>query len=289
MTPTEFHSLRRFADTPSGRIAYIEQGSGPVVLFVHGVPLNGYHWRHLIAALHDMRRCIAIDLMSLGYTEIAPSQPVSFTAQAVMLAQFLDALGIDKVDLVANDSGGAIAQIFAVRNPHRLRTLTLTNCDAHDNWPPAMTLPMVEAARRGALLASYEELIEDRATRHARLARAFADPQVLTDEVYRCYIEPLGATPQRRADFHRYWTSFDNQQTVAIEPLLRTLQVPTLIVWGLDDAFFPVRWAHWLHDAIPGAISIVEVPDAKLFFAEDRPAALITPLRKFVETRSGQA
>src|SRR5262245_20541153 len=175
MIPAEFHSQRRFADTPSGRIAYIEQGSGPVLLLIHGVPLNGYHWRHVIAALRDLRRCIAIDLMSLGYTEIAPSQPVSFTAQAAMLAQFLDALAIDKVDLVANDSGGAIAQIFAVRNPHRLRTLTLTNCDAHDNWPPALTLPMVEAARHGTLLAAYEALIEDRTTRHTRLARAFAD------------------------------------------------------------------------------------------------------------------
>ena len=171
MTPAQFHAMRRFAETPSGRIAYIEQGQGPVALFVHGVPLNGYHWRHVISALRDLRRCIAIDLMALGYTEIAPSQPVSFTAQATMLAQFLDALGIDQIDLVANDSGGAIAQIFAVHHRHRLRTLTLTNCDTHDNWPPAPTLPMVEAARRGALLASYEQLIEDRTMRHTRLAR----------------------------------------------------------------------------------------------------------------------
>lgn len=289
MTPAQFHAMRRFAETPSGRIAYVEQGHGPVALFVHGVPLNGYHWRHVISAVRDLRRCIAIDLMALGYTEIAPSQPVSFTAQATMLAQFLDALGIDQIDLVANDSGGAIAQIFAVHHPHRLRTLTLTNCDTHDNWPPALTLPLVEAARRGALLASYEQLIEDRTMRHTRLARAFADPTVLTDEVYRCYIEPLGATPQRRTDFHRYWTSFDNRQTVAIAPLLRTLEVPTRIVWGLDDGFFPVRWAHWLHDAIPGADRVVEVPGAKLFFAEDRPQALIVPLRGFLERQPGVA
>src|SRR5215813_12061161 len=133
-----FHRSRRFAEVASGRIAYVEAGQGPVALFVHGVPLNGYHWRHVISALRDLRRCIAIDLMALGYTEIAPSQPVSFTAQAAMLAQFLDALGIDRIDLIGNDSGGAIAQIFAVHHPHRLRTLTLTNCDTHDNWPPAL-------------------------------------------------------------------------------------------------------------------------------------------------------
>lgn len=71
-----------------------------------------------------------------GSSEIEPDQDVSFDAQAAMLAQFLDALRVDKVDLVGNDSGVGIAQIFAAHHPQRLRTLTLTNGDVHDNWPP---------------------------------------------------------------------------------------------------------------------------------------------------------
>ena len=81
-------------------------GRGRSALFVHGVPLNGYHWRHIIERVKHRRRCIAIDLMGLGFTEIAPAQDVSFTAQAQMIAEVLDALGIDTVDLVANDSVG---------------------------------------------------------------------------------------------------------------------------------------------------------------------------------------
>jgi pimeloyl-ACP methyl ester carboxylesterase len=131
-----FHNSRRFAEVKSGRIAYVEQGQGPVALFIHGVPLNGYHWRHIIDRLKHRRRCIAIDLMGLGFTEIAPAQDVSFTAQAQMIAEVLDVLGIDKVDLIANDSGGAIAQIFAAHQPDRLTSLVLTNCDVHDGWPP---------------------------------------------------------------------------------------------------------------------------------------------------------
>ena len=77
-----FHASRRFAEVKSGRIAYIEQGQGPAALFVHGVPLNGYHWRHVIDRLKHRRRCIAIDLLGLGYSEIGPLQDVSFTAQA---------------------------------------------------------------------------------------------------------------------------------------------------------------------------------------------------------------
>jgi pimeloyl-ACP methyl ester carboxylesterase len=137
--------------TPSGRISYAEAGSGPVALFVHGVLLNKHLWRHQLAELSAIRRCIAVDLLAHGDTEIAPGQDVSVTANANMLREMLDALHIDQVDLIGNDSGGGIAQIFAALKPDRVRTLTLTNCDTHDNWPPeAACCP--RAPRGGARL-----------------------------------------------------------------------------------------------------------------------------------------
>lgn len=277
-----FHARRRFARTASGDIAYVEQGAGPAAVFVHGVPLNGLHWRHVMAELAGVRRCIALDLMGLGYTRIDPRQPVSFDAQARMLLEFLDALGLARVDLVANDSGGAVSQIFAAHHPERVRTLTLTNCDVHDNWPPEVILPSIEAARAGTLVERYAALMDQPATRHERFARAYANPRVLTDEVYRAYIEPLVASPQRRHDFHRYWIAFDNAQTRAIEPRLRELRVPTLVAWALDDIFFDVKWAHWLAATIPGTRRLVTVPEARLFFPEDRPQALLEPLWDFL-------
>jgi len=99
-------ATRHSVQTPSGRISYNEQGSGPVALFVHGVLLNGHLWRYQLAELSDIRRTIAVDLLAHGDTEIAPDQDVSVTANAQMLGQFLDALQIDQVDLVGNDSGG---------------------------------------------------------------------------------------------------------------------------------------------------------------------------------------
>ena len=79
--------------------------------------------------------------------------------------------------------------------------------------------------------------------------------------------------------------SFDPAVTVAIEPQLRALRVPTLVVWGTADVFFDVKWAQWLRDTIPGVVDVVKVPGAKLFFAEDRPKALIEPLRAFLASR----
>jgi len=289
MDIAKFHAERRFADVKFGRIAYFKMGQGPVALFVHGVPLNGYHWRHVIERVQHRRHCIAIDLMGLGYTEIGPSQEVSFTGQAHMIAEVLDALGIEKVDLVGNDSGGAIAQIFAANFPDRLTSLVLTNCDVHDGWPPADVLPIIERSRNGTLAAIFQPMVDrpDLAReRYARgesvpMFRSYADPSVLTDEIIRLYLEPLLCSQQRIEAFQRYWLAFDNTQTVAIHSALKSLKVPTLIVWGLRDIFFDKKWAYWLRDTIPGAKRVIEVPDGRLFFPEDRPGSLIGPMLQF--------
>ena len=225
-----FHAPR-FAAVKSGRIAYVEAGTGPAALFVHGLPLNGYHWRHVIERLRHRRRCIAIDLMGLGYSEIRPAQEVFFTAQAQMLAEVLDALGIEQVDLIGNDSGGAVAQIFAVHYPDRLRSLVLTNCDVHDGWPPSQALPLIERARNGTLAPIFQAMIErpdlarERFARgeSAPLFRCYADPSVLTDQIIRLYLQPPLSSQQRIDAFQRYWLGFDNAHTVAIHAALKTL------------------------------------------------------------------
>src|SRR3981189_1819464 len=107
----------RSVEPPSGRISYTEAGSGPVALFVHGVVLNKYLWRRQLAELSDIRRCIALDLLAHGDTEIAPDQDVSVTANAAMLREFLDALKMAQVDLVGHHSGGGLLKMFAALNP----------------------------------------------------------------------------------------------------------------------------------------------------------------------------
>src|ERR1700732_5424861 len=116
--PATIHTV----ETPSGRISYASAGSGPVALFVHGVLLNKHFWRHQLAGLSDIRRCIAVDLLAHGETEIEPNQDVSVTANANMLKEVIEALQIDRVDLIGNHSGGGIAQIFAALHPERVET-----------------------------------------------------------------------------------------------------------------------------------------------------------------------
>jgi pimeloyl-ACP methyl ester carboxylesterase len=263
---------KRTVETPSGRIAYAERGNGPVALFVHGVLLNAHLWRHQLGHLADIRRCIAPDLLAHGDTAIAPAQDVSVTANATMLREFLDALRIEQVDLVANDSGGGIAQIFAALHPQRVRSLTLTNCDTHDNWPPEPFKPFLEMAAAGGLRGTLEAMVADKNVYRSpqALGPAYEHPERVSDETIDTYLEPFLRSGQRLRDLERFLAAFDNVHTVRIEAGLRALRAPTLIAWGTDDIYFDVRWSKWLADTIPGTRTRVELSGARLFFPEER-------------------
>ena len=264
--------IRHSVHLASGRISYLEQGKGPVALFVHGVLLNGYLWRHQLADLSDMRRCIAVDLLAHGDTEISPDQDVSVTANAMMLKQFLDALNIDQVDLVGNDSGAGIAQIFAALYPERVRSLTLTDGDTHDNWPPEAFKPFLTMAADGSLRGTLNSMLADKNVYRSSqaLGPAYEHPEQVSDDTIEKYLCPLVASARRTRDLQRFLAAFDNKQTLAIEPQLKTLKAPTLIVWGTDDVYFDLKWSHWLADNIPGARRRVEFKNARIFFPEER-------------------
>ena len=264
--------IPRSVQAASGRISYTEQGTGPVALFVHGVLLNGYLWRHQLAELSDIRRCIAVDLLAHGDTEIGPDQDVSVTANAKMLKEFLDALTIDQVDLVGNDSGGGIAQIFAASYPERLRSLTLTDCDTHDNWPPEAFKPFLGMAAAGGLRGTLDAMLSDKSVyRSAQaLGQAYEHPEQLSDESIEKYLRPLVRSEQCTRDLQRFLAAFDNKHTVAVEAQLKTLKAQTLIVWGTDDVYFDVKWSRWLADTIPGTRRRIEFKGARIFFPEER-------------------
>jgi pimeloyl-ACP methyl ester carboxylesterase len=272
MASQQTTASKRSVATPSGRIGYTEAGAGPVSLFVHGVLLNGHLWRHQLAELSDVRRCIAVDLLAHGDTEIASDQDVSVSANARMLWQFLDALEIEQVDLVGNDSGGGITQIFAALNPSRVRSLTLTDCDAHDNWPPEPFKPFLAMAAAGGLRGTLDAMLADKNIyRSAQaLGPAYEHPERVTDDTIEAYLRPLVRTEQRTRDLERFLAAFDCKHTVAVEAELRKLNVPTLIVWGTDDIYFDVRWSRWLAETIPGTRRRIELNGARIFLPEER-------------------
>jgi pimeloyl-ACP methyl ester carboxylesterase len=281
MQLSELNAHRHTAATRSGEISYLDIGAGPVALFVHGVATNAYLWWHVMDALSDQRRCIALDLPLHGQSPVTAEQDLSLAALAAGLEDFCEVLGLNGIDLVANDTGGAIAQIFAARYPHRLATLTLTNCDTVDNLPPAAFKPIVELAAAGRLAPSAVEMFADlEAAAQVSFASGYEHLDRIDRDVIRSYLEPCFGTLERARQFERLLVCMDAGDLQAVTPQLRELTVPTLVVWGTGDAFFDVSWAYWLRDTIPGTTRVVTVDGARLFFPEERPMDLVPHLEQ---------
>jgi len=284
-TPTDvlrFKAERRYRNMAQGRIAHADRGAGPAALFLHGFPLNGYQWRGALDRLSGQRRCLAPDLMGLGYTEVSKTQDLSPQAQSDMLAAFLDALSVDSVDLIANDSGGTIAQLFAVQHPARVRTMLLTNCDVHENSPPPQMAGSIAKARAGVYDQKIALHLEDRV--YARSSSgiggaAYVDPASFSDDVLEYYFEPLVASPERRSQLNRYLAAFEPNPLTAIEPALRRSAIPTRMVWGTADPLFPVLWAEWLDRTLPKSRGVRLVEGGRLFWPEERPDVLADEAR----------
>lgn len=281
MDATEFTSRQKSVRTPFGEIAYVEKGEGPAALFVHGVLLNGYLWRNVIDALTGQRRGIAVDLMGHGATRVPDDQDLSFDAQARMLAAFVDALGLKQVDLIGNDSGGGIAQIFAANHPERIRTLTLTNCDVDDNVFPPDFVPLVEAIKGGAMLSIFKPLLGNPEAARKAFAGTFENPEQVSGETLDAYLRPAVEQEEMSRSSRRWMQALKAEDLSSVTPKLRELRAPTLMVWGTADNFFDVQWAYRLKDTIPGATQVIEVPGAKLFFPEERPELLAGHLQRF--------
>lgn len=281
MDAKSFQAARRYQQTRFGNIAYVEQGSGEAALFLHGFPLNGFQWRGALPRLADARRCIAPDFLGLGYTQVADGQSVAPAEQADMLAAFMDGLGIARADIVANDSGGAVAQLLATRHPQRVRTMLLTNCDTEHECPPAAMAPVIDMSRKGAYVDEWlRPWLKDKA-----LARSdkglggmtFSYPDHPTDEAIDMYLSPLVANARRT---EAYALALEQNSLAGIGPKLAASQIPVRIIWGMADPIFSPAGAEYLDRAFPHSRGVHRIANGKLFFPEEFPDVIAAEARQ---------
>jgi pimeloyl-ACP methyl ester carboxylesterase len=274
---------RRFAHLPMARVAYVEAGRGPAALFLHGFPLNGYQWRGALDRLHRYRRCIAPDMMTLGYTDVPNDQPTTPHIQVEMLAALLKDLKISDVDLIANDSGGIVAQLFLAKYPRRVRSLLLTNCDVDENNPPALVLPLVELAKRGLFVEKriVPQLADKALARSPHgIGPLFVHPDQLQDETIEIYFRPLVSTPRRISQVNEYLVTLGVNELVSIRKDLHAWQGSARMVWGMRDRLFGIQWAEWLDRTLPNSRGVRRIEDAALFFPEEMPDILAEEVKK---------
>ena len=271
-----FDAARRFVDTSFGRIAYVDRGTGDATaLFLHGFPLSGFQWRGAIDRLCAYRRCIAPDFMALGLTDIAEGQSVGPDAQVDMIVALLDRLSIATADVIASDSGGAVAQLLVARHTSRVRTLLLTNCDSEIDSPPLPLLPVIELSRAGRFVDEWlAPWLADKTLARSEKGiggMCYADPSHPTDEALEHYFAPLVSFPLRKAQAHRYAVALETNALAGVSKVLKRCATPTRIVWGMADTIFSPVSPTYLDRTFGNSRGVRRLPGAKLFWPEELP------------------
>jgi 2-hydroxymuconate-semialdehyde hydrolase len=233
---------RRFASS-GGSLAYHDAGEGAAVLLLHGFPSSSWQWRRLFPMLSTRFRAIAPDLLGSGMSEMPADRPLDPAAQAGYVRELLDHLELDRFAIVAQGTGGAVAQLLAL-DDRRVDALVLLDSAAFD-----ATLDPGDADARALLERGTEE---------------FGD---LSDDDLDRYLAPWRGADGERA-YARAGAQLATDGLVGREGTMAAWEFPVFLLWGEDDPFVPVTVAERLNEAIP-ASTLGLVPDSRHFLLDD--------------------
>jgi pimeloyl-ACP methyl ester carboxylesterase len=261
---------------PSGQVSYCERGSGPPIVFVHGLLVNANLWRKVVPAVADAGfRCIAPD-WPLGAHQVPmpPDADLSPPGVATLIAEFLDALDLDDVTVVANDTGGAITQILMANHPQRLGRVVLTPCDAFEDFfpEPFASLPKLVRALPGAVWLAGQ-LLRLPFVQRLPVGFGWLAKRGIPAEILDSYLRPSRGSRQIRRDTTRFIAGVHNKYTLAAAETLGSFDKPVLLVRAGDDKIFPPRLSDRLAATLPDA-RLITVEDSYTFVSEDQPAEL---------------
>lgn len=272
---------RHEIELPAGRIRYREAGEGKPVVFVHGFLVDGRLWDGVVDQLSDRYRCIAPD-WPIAAHQIAmnPDADLSPPGIAALIASFLEALELEDVTIVGNDSGGAMSQVLVTKHPERIGRLVLTNCDTHENFPPGIFKAMPPLAKLPGGMTVLSAPFRIGAL--ARTAfKPFAHTPIPADLV-ASWMRPSLSDPGVKRDAKKVTAGMNKRHTLEAAERLSGSELPVLLTWAPGDKFFPISYAERLEQETPNA-RLVRIPDASTFVALDQPVRLAEEIAKFVQ------
>jgi pimeloyl-ACP methyl ester carboxylesterase len=272
----------RTVEVPAGRIGYRVRGSGRPIVFVHGVGVNGDLWRHVVPLLADSYCCIAPDLPFGAHAfALGQSVDVSLPGLARVVADLLAALELRDAVVVANDTGGAVAQALVGQWPERVGSLVLTSCDAFEKFPPTPQLYLKPAARSAALMWLVAWLTQFELVQRLPTAYGWTTFDPIDPGVMRSYTDPVRLDPGVRRDLRRLLRAVDTRYTYEAAEALRSFDKPALVVWAGNDKLFPWQHGQRLASLLPqGRFAVVE--RSRTFIPEEQPRRLAALVREFL-------
>jgi pimeloyl-ACP methyl ester carboxylesterase len=266
-----------------GRLRYHDRGQGPPIVFVHGLLVNANLWRKVVGELAADFRCIALDMPLGAQCDAMPEDAdLSPTGLADLVADAIDALDLEDVTLVGNDTGGAICQLVVTRRPDRIGRLVLTNCDAFENFPPKAVQPFMPLLRLPGFLTvmlqpTRLEAVRKRGLKMMNLVKRPLDRQEAVDS----YSLPAVLDGGVRRDAKRALGGMKKGMLVETSESLADFNKPALIAWAPEDGLFPPRYAKRLDEVLPDS-RLEWIDDSKTFVSEDQPDRLAELIRSFV-------
>jgi pimeloyl-ACP methyl ester carboxylesterase len=265
-----------------GQVEYAERGAGPPVVFVHGLLVNANLWRKVVPPIAEAGfRCIA-PVWPLGSHRLPMADAADLTPSGVakLIAEFLDALDLDDVTVVANDTGGALTQILMANHPERLGRVVLTPCDAFEDFfpQPFTALPKLVGLPGSIWLAS--RLLRLPVVQRQPTAYGWLAKRGIPAEILDSYLRPSYQSGRIRRDTKRFIAGVHNKYTLAAADALPEFDKPVLLVRAQDDRIFSAGLFDRLAETLPDA-RLVTVADSYSFVSEDQPAELIRLITDF--------
>jgi pimeloyl-ACP methyl ester carboxylesterase len=272
----------RTVELECGPIAHRVRGDGPPLLFVHGVGVNGDLWRRVVPPLAEGHRCIAPDLPLGAHSLPLRGDPdLSLPGLARIVAELIEALDLDDVVVIANDTGGAIAQWLVGHHAQRIAGLVLTSCDAFEKFPPTPQRYLKLTARSRALMWLVAWTVRFKPVQRLPTAYGWVTRAPIEPEVMRSFTDPIRTNPGVRRDLARLLRAVDTEYTYAAAEALPSFDRPALVLWAAGDKIFPRRHGRRLAELLPqGRFELVA--ESRTFIPEDQPQALVAALREFL-------
>ena len=267
---------------PQGTIRYRDEGSGEPLLFIHGVVVNGTLWGKVVPDLAKDFRCIVPDL-PLGAHEVpmAPDADLSVPGLAKLIVDFMDALDLETVTLVGNDTGGALCQIVAADNPERVSRMVLTSCDMYERFPPPLFKPLFTAGLLPGALWLIAQSLRPRFAQRAPLALGWVTKRHPEKDVVDSWVKPLRNSGGVRRDLRKVIRGGGAKYTLEAAEKLKSFDKPILLAWAKEDKLFPLEYPRRFEREVPDA-TLIEIEDSYTFIAQDQPKALVDAIAEFV-------
>ena len=267
----------------SGPVRVHDDGTGPVLVFLHGLLVDGRLWRKVTPLLTDRARCVVPDL-PLGSHPAAMKPDADLTPPGVarLVGELLEELDLRDVTLVGNDTGGAIAQLVVTRHPERVARLVLTPCDAFEHFPPAMFRPLQWIARVPPAVALMAASMRFDALRRSPMAYGWLAKSRIPGEILDAWMRPAREDRGVARDLIKVLRGIHPRYTLEAAEHLPEFDGPTLLAWAPEDRFFKRAWADRLAERLRDA-RVVDIPDSYTFVPEDQPARLADLIAEFAK------